>query len=546
MMFNLAKKTTLIVEDFAEFARSVRAMLQSMGATQIDLVYNAEDAIEACKNKKYDIILSDYNLGSKKDGQQLFEELQKYGWLKNNSVFLMLTAENTQAMVMGAVEYQPDDYISKPFNGSLLKTRLEKAINRKDALQPITLALANKDWQKALDAVEQVINDHPKYKMSCLKLKYKALRGKKDFNKALELVTELVSIRPIPWAMEAVGEIYYLKKDLLKAIELFRNMTVEFPMALEGYDWLAKIQKQVGQSLEAQETLEQALKKSPKALQRQKNLGELAEINNDIDTMTTAYRNAVKYGSNSAFSSPDEYIKLSSAISKQIQKNPEVIPDKLVKEAEAAFEKLSRSFPDTHLNQLRSNVAQAVFYQSCNNQDKANIYVKKSEKNLDKIEEQLDANISLELSQNLKQLGKEEQAEKIINEAIQQHLDDPEFLKKAAEVSSNDELIKICKTASEHNSKAIDYFKEMKYENAIEWFAKAHKISPNNINILLNYVQSLLKHAQTNKNQEKSVKRADELITGMPRLAYTDSRYQRYSELSRLTQLMLQKFNAAS
>ncbi|MDQ7050303.1 MAG: response regulator [Enterobacterales bacterium] len=541
MMFNLAKKTTLIVEDFAEFARSVRAMLQTMGATQIDIVYNAEDAIEACKNKKYDIILSDYNLGQKKDGQQLFEELQKYGWLKNNCVFLLLTAENTQAMVMGAVEYQPDDYISKPFNGSLLKNRLQKAISRKDAIQPITLALANKKWQKALDAIDPIIKEYPKYKMSCLKLKYRALKGIKNYNKALELVTELVSIRPIPWAMEAVGEIYYLKNDLLKAIELFRNMTMEFPMALEGYDWLAKIQKQVGQTHEAQETLQQALKKSPKALQRQKNLGALAEINDDLETMTKAYRNAVKYGTNSAFSSPDEYIKLTSAISKQIEKNPEVIPDKLVREAESAFEKLSRSFPETHLNQVRSNVAQAVFYQTCNNESKADIFRKKSTAILDKLDEQMNADISLELSRNLKQLGSDEQAEKLINEAIKQHLDDPEFIKKASEITSNQELLNLCKTTSEHNIKAISYFKSGKFEQAIEWFEKAHKLSPSNINILLNYVQSLLKNAQSKDNEPKSIKLADQLITNMPRLAFTDGRYQRYSELSRLTQLMLQK-----
>jgi len=540
-MFNLAKKTALIVEDFAEFARSVRAMLQAMGATQIDIVYNAEDAIDSCKNKKYDIILSDYNLGQKKDGQQLFEELQKYGWLKSNCVFLMLTAENTQAMVMGAVEYQPDDYISKPFNGSLLKTRLQKAIGRKDALQPITIALSKKDWQKALDAIEKVIIEYPKYKMSCLKLKYRALRGIKNYNKALELVTELVSIRPIPWAMEAVGEVYYLKNDFLKAIELFRNMTMEFPMALEGYDWLAKIQKQVGQTHEAQETLQQALKKSPKALQRQKNLGALAEINDDLETMTSAYRNAVKYGNNSAFSSPDEYIKLTSAISQQIEKNPDVIPDKLVREAESAFEKLSRSFPETHLNQLRNTVAQAVFYQTCNNESKANSLLKKSELHLEKMDEQMSADISIELSRSLQQLGHEEQSEKLMNEAIQQHLDDPIFIKKAAEISSNKELLKQCQTASEHNIKAISFFKETQFDQAIEWFKKAHKLSPNNINILLNYVQSLLKHAQSNNNDSNSITLADELITGMPRLAYTDSRYQRYSELSRLTQLMLQK-----
>ncbi len=541
MLFNLAKKNTLIVEDFAEFARSVRAMLYTMGATQVDIVYNAEDAIESCKARKYDVVLSDYNLGPKKDGQQLLEELNIYQLLKSNCVFLMLTAENTSAMVMGAVEYQPDGYIAKPFTGNLLKSRLQKAIERKDALLPVLRSMLNKNWPETLENVQQVIKQHPKYRMSCLRAQYQALKQLKQLDKALELVTEIVAQRSIPWAMLAVGEVFYLRNDYDKAIDIFRNIIKEFPMALEGYDWLAKVQQQVGQPIDAQATLTKAIEKSPKALQRQRDLGNLAEQNNDLEVMTKAFRSAVKYSANSAFSSANEYIKLTTALSRQIKEDPNVIADRLINEAELVFKQLDKSFTSSSATRLRSSVAHAAFCKASNEQEKQAKQLAIAEKRYQEIDEQLSANISLELSESLKDLGKTELAEEIITEAIQQNIDDPDFMQKASKLTSNQELIKISKQASQYNSKAIGYFKNKKYQAAIEQFDKAYKLTPSNVNICLNYVQSLLKQAQMDSNPNDVIQMADDMLTAMPQLAFSDARFARYSELSRLAQLMLHK-----
>lgn len=540
-MFTLSKKKTLVVEDFTEFARSVRAMLQSMGATDIDVVHNAEDALESCKNKKYDIILSDYNLGPKKDGQQFLEEISKYKLIKSNCVFLMLTAENSTAMVMGAVEYQPDAYIAKPFNGNFLKARLEKNIEKKDILQPINRAIINKKWQQSLENIQNILISNPKYKMSCLRLKYKTLINLKRLDEALELVSELNAKRAIPWVLEALGEIYYLKGQLEKSADIFKNMITEFPMSLEGYDWLAKIQKQVGQSVDAQNTLMNALKKSPKALDRQKKLGEVAEENEDLAIMTKAYRNAVKCGKNSAFASPDEYVKLTKALSKTIQSEPNIKLDHVISEAEELFKQLDNSFSKSNAKSLRNNIAHAEFYKSCNRQDKVEEYLTKSEKNFNDLDEQLLGDISLEVSKSFQDLGRTEIATNILNEAIMQNLDAPEFIKKATKISTNDTLIKACKMSSKHNIKAISYFKKSNFTDAIDYFEKAHSLVPNNINIRLNYIQSLLKQVQLDSSPKTIIELANNLISNMPNLSFSDHRYNRFSELNRLTQLMLQK-----
>ena len=149
--------------------------------------------------------------------------------------------------------------------------------------------------------------------------KIKGLKNLKQLDAGLKIAMEIASIRTIPWALEAIGELYYLKKEYQKSVEIFNQLIQEFPMSVDGYDWLAKVQRVMGMTKEAQQALEDAIKRSPRVLQRQKMLGLIAEENHDYDTMSKAYRNAVKYGEHSSFCSADEYLQLTSAISNQIR-----------------------------------------------------------------------------------------------------------------------------------------------------------------------------------------------------------------------------------
>lgn len=535
-----SKKKVLIIEDFTEFARSLRGMMVTMGCKQIDLVYNGEDAIQACKESKYDIILSDYNLGDSKDGQQVLEELHSFNLLKTNSVFIMVTAENTTAMVMGALEFQPDNYLTKPFNGLILKSRLDKAIFKKDTLAPIVKLMRQNKWQEAVTMSDQIMEEHPKFRMACLRHKFVCYKSARQYDKALELATSIVNERPIPWAMLGVGEIFYAKNELTRAVDLFNDMTVEFPMVLEAYDWLAKIQQLLGLPVEAQNTLKKAISLSPKALQRQKSLGQIAEENDDFDTMATAYRQAVKCGKNSAFASPDEFVKLTKSIGMQLKGNSNVDRKKLVDEADSVFARLDNRFKNNPNIQFRSAVAHADFSSITNDDKKVEQYLDTANKLYDRIEEHIGCKESIEITESLKQLGQQNLAESILEEAVEQYFDDPEFIKKAERLTTNKNLIANGKKANQLNAKAIQKFSAKEYTAAIEYFSKATEIAPNNVNINLNHAQAILKKFQTEDKNKQYLKDAENILSSITRLSFTDPRYERYSELSRLTQLMLQ------
>ena len=360
-MIKYSEQKVLIIEDFAEFARAIGTMLINMGFTHTDTVTTGESAIQACREKKYDIILSDYNLGPKKDGQQVLEELISFKLMSSNCIFIMITAEKNAAMVMGALEFQPDSYLTKPFNNQLLRSRLDKAIHKKQTLNPIKIKMKQKKWSDAYSLCEQIIEQTPKYRSACLELKFDCLRKSKKWDKALALVESIVNERVTPWALGRMGSIYFELGQIEKSELIFSQMINEFPMALEGYDWLAKIQHQLNKPVDAQNTLQKAVERSPKLIKRQKYLGLLAEQNGDFETMTRAYRQAVRFGQNSAFSGADEYVKLTKSIGSKLRGNTNEDRKKLIIEAESLFQQIEHKFKRDTCTQFRGAVAHADF-----------------------------------------------------------------------------------------------------------------------------------------------------------------------------------------
>ncbi|MGB1799979.1 MAG: response regulator, partial [Gammaproteobacteria bacterium] len=83
----------------------------------------------------------------------------------------MTTAENSSEMVMGAIDYIPDDYISKPFNRSLIHSRLKKQLDKKDNLGKVSAALSNNNYNKAIQLCDELLANKPANRPDILKVK---------------------------------------------------------------------------------------------------------------------------------------------------------------------------------------------------------------------------------------------------------------------------------------------------------------------------------------------------------------------------------------
>ncbi len=314
MPSDYTKKRFLVVEDFDDMLRAIRQMLEAMGAEDIRLAANGEEAIKEMTRFQMDAVLCDYNLGESKDGQQILEEARARKLLKPSSVFIMITAETSTDMVLGAVDHKPDDYIIKPFNRNALKLRLDRAMDRKAGFAPIEEAAAAGDLPGAIARCDERLAANGGHGLDIMERKGELLVESGAHAGALALYEEVLAERDLRWAQLGRGICLFHMGDLEQAHDIFAGLMSANRLAMEAYDWLARVKKARGDTAEAQQVLAQATALSPKSVHRQKELGELAYANADYELAGKAFRSVVRLNRNSYFRSLADHTRLAEAL----------------------------------------------------------------------------------------------------------------------------------------------------------------------------------------------------------------------------------------
>lgn len=314
MSNDYTKKRFLVVEDFDDMLRAIRQMLEAMGVKDIKLAANGEDAIKEMAKLPMDAVLCDYNLGDSKDGQQILEEARVRRLLKPSSVFIMLTAETSIDMVLGAVDHKPDDYIIKPFNRNGLKLRLDRAMDRKAEFAPIEEAAAAGDLRGAIAHCDERLASKGRHGLDILERKGELLVELGAYPEALALYDKVLAERDLRWAQLGRGICLFHMGDLDQAHGLFTTLVSSNRLAMEAYDWLARAEKARGNAREAQQVLARATALSPKSVHRQKELGELAYTNADYELAGKAFRSVVRLNKHSFFRSLADHTRLAQAL----------------------------------------------------------------------------------------------------------------------------------------------------------------------------------------------------------------------------------------
>ncbi|MFT2098753.1 response regulator [Marinomonas sp. 2405UD66-6] len=319
---DFSNKKALLIEDMAEARIMQRKMLTDFGFSSIDIAMKAETAIELLRSKSFDLILSDYNLGNGKDGQQLLEEVRHSKLIPNTATFLMVTAETSIEMVMGAIEFQPDGYITKPFSQAILQRRLAKLLQTKERMLDVNIALDAENYEDAITAATAAMEKYPALTGKCERIIGDCLLELKDYDKALTLFKNTIKERKMPWALFGKAKTNFLRGDFDKAEQNFRQLMLDNRFFVSAYDWLAKTQIAQGNSIEAQETLIDAIGKSPKNLLRQMELGRISMIIKDHLTAEMSYRRAVFLAKHSCYNTAEVYLNHLESLARLSDEGP--------------------------------------------------------------------------------------------------------------------------------------------------------------------------------------------------------------------------------
>ena len=113
----------LVVDDYNTMIRIIRNLLKQLGFEDVDDASDGSAALAKLREKKYGLVISDWNM-EPMTGYELLKEVRSDPGL-NKTPFIMVTAESKTENVIAAKKAGVSNYIVKPFNAATLKTKME-------------------------------------------------------------------------------------------------------------------------------------------------------------------------------------------------------------------------------------------------------------------------------------------------------------------------------------------------------------------------------------------------------------------------------------
>lgn len=266
----------LLVDEQRSFHIMMKAMLFNVGISRIHYAYSADEARRLCLRDTFDVFLIDYDLGAGENGRQLLESLREKKLIPPHGVVMVVSGDASRAMVLSALELEPDEYLMKPFSQEQFKTRLRRALERKRNLLALFQALDRGDDATLLEECESGATQHPKYSNFCRCLQADTLIKLKRAQEARSLMRQLLAAQDNSWARQALGRACFdlgLFDEAISHLQACLRLT---PLMVEAYHWLAESYLAQGRDEDAQAQLQQAVAISPQSVHLSRRLAEVS------------------------------------------------------------------------------------------------------------------------------------------------------------------------------------------------------------------------------------------------------------------------------
>lgn len=308
--------SALIIDDMAVQQTTLRGQLSLLGITKVDQAMNAEDAVKLIRSRKYGLILCDYNLNHRSDGQQMLEYLRDNDLLPADCLFFMVTAESSYTSVASATEHIPDAYLLKPITASDIEDRLKALLDKRQALLPISQKLARDDQLGAVVECDKIIAAKNRWLMQALQLKGQCLLKLGKHEEAKQVYRTVLDLRPqLVWAQlglarahKAAGqfeEARMLAQDIISSKEGEKNVA--------AYDVMAEALEAQGDMQGALWVLKDSATVVPSA-RRFRQVGECAYRNGDLEAAKECLQKVTKATKGSVIAHPQDTLTLAQTM----------------------------------------------------------------------------------------------------------------------------------------------------------------------------------------------------------------------------------------
>src|SRR5690554_2087464 len=548
-MFNLSielrSKRILIIDDLVEARSSLKKMMVILGAVEanIDTAANGQEAAQLIAEHDYQIVLADYNLQRGKDGQQVLEEARYSKRLKASSLFIMITAGNAVEMVMGALEYDPDSYLTKPYTLNMLKERLQRILILKQRLADINQAIDKQSIEIAIGLSEEMLVKKPKLIMPLTRILGKLYIKQKEYEKALQSYLRLLDQRDVSWARLGQAICIFHLGNPQTALELLQQSLYKHPLYVQCYDWSATILLAINNPIKAQQQLQKAIEISPKAVLRQIQLGRVAFANADYTAALQALEQAIKLGRLSCYKNPDVYLMFAQAAQALLatEWHSDAFENlRLVTKAISYGKEVKLEYSDKIDVLFDSAAIDSHIYLITDDTDQALLSVQQAEQHLEEII-QPSIERQLQMAELLIKTRQDVKAKKLLTSIKKSTGTQKEYVHRIAALEASLNQDSIEEHIRQLNSQGIELYSQKDYRNAVIFFDNATAHTEASTSVLMNAIQTKISAIETEGININYLKDCHSYFNRIGSLDPSDKRYDRYQQLKHSFSQLWQK-----
>jgi DNA-binding response OmpR family regulator len=526
-------KHFLVIDNIKPSHDVLKKFAMTLTTRQVDSTYYAQDAIPFCLEKQYDIIFLGYDLGEKqKNGQQLLEELRISEVISRHCVVVMITAEVSQAMVLAALEHKPDSYLCKPYTVSELSKRLNTCVRKKIAMTGIYHALENDNKKLAITLANEALINNTPYRSECLGIISRQLFELQEFGQAKEIYSAYQNKKNCTWANIGLGKIALQENELTNAEDIFKKIIEEKPLYLPGYDWLASTYEKKFSLLSAEEILAQALKLSPRSVQRLKKYAGLCFENKHFEKATDAYGQVHELALNSIHHNAENALLFAESLSNYSSELPLIDAKKLNNKAFNMLSQVNKTFNQPEVK-IQSHLLSACLLENINDYIVAKTKLDQGLNLLDKEQYNIDSENLKHIASSLTKLKRNGKASQLLISANQQQLNEGLPSGKIGQLSNSQLNDSYAAKAQKALTMGKELYESKNYDESIESLTHALQLFPNHNGIKLNLLQILLGTYENDKNRVNELKQAKKLILGLMSISKNNEEYLRFRKIKK-------------
>ncbi|TCS41319.1 response regulator [Reinekea marinisedimentorum] len=523
----------LVVDDFATVRKSIKAMLLELGFQRVVEAFDAESATKAVSNSDFDLILCDYNLGKGRNGLRLLEEWRHEKLVKQGAVFVLITGDTSKQVVVSALEYQPDDYLAKPFTMDVLKVRIERWFERRKVMLPILVQREAKDWEAVAHSAMSVINKHPRYRTFAQKQYVESMMQRKRYSEAENFLHGLLEKRVQGWAQVELNRIAIERNQLTQAESALRKVILSEPNLTDAYDCLAVALDKLGKKEEQQFVIDQAVYLAPQNIGRLNRLIEVAIENHDFARASQALKELIALSAGTMHESIELYQRyIRSLTEEQDLTESKERKREINKEISTTSQRMKNRF-GRDINVRLFN--EAISVRSSAEPDSLKFTPRLNDLFAETLEclEEVNGLTALMVSSTYYRADRFADGDDLVRRFSKQFEDDSSILNELTDLQAEPVSLALRQQAHSLNLKGIELYETGEFGQAIEFFQKAMGLSPRHAGIILNFVQSYMKLMQQSGTNQLIVSKCREFLDRLEYLPKDHDQYSRYKKLDK-------------